>query len=49
MKRFDIHDTEYCPKRMLFPRHVRKALKRALADAIVGASAITSLVAASMI
>ena len=49
MKSFDIHSLEYCPKRMLFPRHVRKAIKRALADAIVGASAITSLVAASMI
>ena len=49
MKSFDIHSIEYGPKRVWFPRHVRKALKRALADAIVGASAITLLIAASMI
>ena len=45
MKRFDIHDIEYRPKRMLFPRHVRKALARAFVDAVTGASAITLLVA----
>lgn len=49
MNRFDIHDIEYCPKRVWFPRHVRKALKKALADAVVGACAVTSLVAASII
>lgn len=49
MKSFDIHSIEYRPKRVWFPRHVRKALKRALADAVVGASAVTTLVAASMI
>ena len=49
MKRFDIHDIEYRPKRMLFPHHVRKALAKAFADAIVGSSAITLLVAGSMI
>lgn len=49
MNRFDIYSLEYRPKRVWFPRHVRKALKRALADAVVGASAVTTLVAASMI
>lgn len=49
MKSFDIHSIEYRPKRVWFPRHVRKVLKRALADAIVGASAVTSLIAASII
>ena len=49
MKRFDIHDIEYRPKRMLFPHHVRKALAKAIADAIVGSSAITLLIAGCMI
>lgn len=49
MNRFVIYSLEYRPKQVWFPRHVRKALKKALADAIIGASAITSLVAASMI
>ena len=49
MKRFDIHDIEYRPKRMLFPYNVRKALVKAFADAVTGASAITLLVAGSMI
>lgn len=45
MKRFDIHNVEYRPKRVLFPHHVRKALAKAFADAVTGASAITLLVA----
>lgn len=49
MKRFDIHDIEYRPKRMLFPHHVRKALKVAFIDAATGASAITLLIAGCMI
>ena len=49
MKRFDYSRLEYHPKRMLVPRHVRKALARAFADAVTGASAITLLVAGSMI
>ena len=49
MKRFDIHDVEYRPKRILFTHHVRKAIKMALADAVVGASAITLLIAGCMI
>ena len=49
MKSFDIHSIEYRPKRVWFPRHVRKALAKAIADAIVGSSAITLLVAGSMI
>ena len=49
MKRFDIHDIEYRPKRMLFPHHVRKALAKAFADAVTGATAITLLIAGSMI
>lgn len=49
MKNFDIHDVEYRPKRILFTHHVRKALAKAIADAIVGSSAITLLVAGSMI
>lgn len=49
MKRFDIHDIEYRPKCMLFPHHVRKVLAKAFADAVTGASAITLLIAGSMI
>ena len=49
MKRFDIHDIEYRPKRMLFPHHVRKALAKAFADAVTGATAVTLFVAGCMI
>ena len=49
MKRFDYSRLEYRPKRMLFPYHVRKAIAKAFADAVTGASAITLLVAGSMI
>jgi hypothetical protein len=49
MKSFDYSSLEYHPKRMLVPRHVRKALARAFIDAVTGASAITLLVAGSMI
>ena len=49
MKRFDIHDVEYRPKRILFTQHVRESLKKAFADAVVGASAITLLIAGCMI
>ena len=49
MKRFDIHDVEYRPKRIILTHHVRKALKKAFADAVVGASAITLLIAGCMI
>ena len=49
MKRFDIHDVEYRPKRIIFTHHVRKALAKAFADAVTGATAITLLIAGSMI
>lgn len=46
---FDIHDIEYQPKRIIFTHSVKKALLKAFADAITGASAITLLIAGSMI
>jgi hypothetical protein len=46
---FDIHDIEYQPKRIIFTHSVKKALRKAIADAITGASAITLLIAGSMI
>ena len=46
---FDIHDIESQPKRIIFTHSVKKALRKAFADAITGASAITLLVAGSMI
>lgn len=49
MKKFNIHDIEYRPRRLWFPRHVRKAFAKAFADAVVGASAITLLCVGSMI
>ena len=49
MKRFNIHNIEYRPKRVWFPRHVRKALKAAFIDAVTGASALTLLYAGCML
>lgn len=49
MKSFDIHSIEYHPKRVWFPRHVRKALKAAFIDAFTGASALTLLYAGCML
>lgn len=48
MNSFDIYSVEYQPKRIFFTREVRKALKKAFADAIVRAFAITLLVASCM-
>ena len=45
---FDIHDIEYQPKRIIFTHSVKKALRKAFADAITGASAITLIVASCM-
>lgn len=49
MKNFEIHDVEYRPRRILFPRHIRKDLAKAVTDAVVGASAVTLLVTCSII
>lgn len=48
MNSFDIYSVEYQPKRIIFTHEVRKALKKAFADAIVGAFATTLLVASCM-
>ena len=46
---FDIDEIEYRPKRIIFTHSVKKALRKAFADAIIGASAITLLIALQMI
>ena len=49
MKKFDIHNIEYRPKRVWLPRHVRKAFKAAFIDAVTGASVLTLLYAGCML
>lgn len=44
MTSYDIHESEFQPKRITMTRHFRKALKQACIDAIAGATAVTLLV-----
>lgn len=49
MNDFDIQSFEYSPKKIWLTHHVRQALMKALVDAVVGATAITLLIACSML